>query len=385
MLDFTSALYLGLRHPTGSLRPWAQLTTGRPAALATPASQVGLAQALAELQGCERATLSPSTLHLFWDLFTVWARGRVAIYMDAGTYAIAHWGVERAAARGVPIRHFPHQDVEVLRRELKQDARFGLQPLVVADGFYPGSGGPAPIAAYLEVVRDYGGQLILDDTQALGIFGHSPGLDAPYGRGGGGSLRRSNVGGPDLLVVSSLAKGFGAPVAVLAGSDAMVRHFEASSQTRVHCSPPSAAVVHAAQHALAVNRSFGDRLRLRLAQLVRYFRQKLKRIGFLATGGLFPVQTLEPEDRLDAKTLYDRLLQCGIRTVLHRGRNGHRPRISFLITALHRQSDIDRAVDALARVVRNTAGLEGKAIQRTPALWGERSEEDGAVRSMVSR
>lgn len=60
MLDFTSALYLGLRHPSGSLWPWSQFTTGRPAALAIPASQERVAEALAELQGCERATLGPS-------------------------------------------------------------------------------------------------------------------------------------------------------------------------------------------------------------------------------------------------------------------------------------------------------------------------------------
>jgi 8-amino-7-oxononanoate synthase len=370
MFDFTSALYLGLRHPTGSLRPWAQLTTGRPAALTTPASQARVAQALAELQGCERATLGPSTLHLFWDLFTVLAKGRVAIYMDAGTYAIAHWGVERAAACGVPVRRFPHQDTEALRQQLRQDARSGLQPLVVADGFYPGCGGPAPIAACLEAARGYGGQLILDDTQALGIFGHSPGPGAPYGRGGGGSLRRRNVSGPDVLVVSSLAKGFGVPVAVLAGSEAMVRRFEASSQTRVHCSPPSAAVIHAAEHALALNEECGDNLRLRLAQLVRHFHSKLKEIDVSVKGGLFPVEALVPAPGLDAKTLYERLLQCGIRTVLHRGRNGHRPRISFLITVLHRQSDIDHAVDALARIARNTACLESKVTQPTLALWG---------------
>lgn len=352
MLDFTSALYLGLRHPTRSLRPWARLTSGRPAALAIPASQVRVARALADLQGGERAILSPSTLHLFWDLFTVLATSKVAIYMDAGTYAIARWGVERAAARGVPVRHFPHQDTEALRHRLRLDARLGLQPLVVADGFYPGCG-PAPIAAYLEAAREYGGQLILDDTQALGIFGRSPGPDAPYGRGGGGSLRRSDVGGPDVLVIGSLAKGFGAPVAVLAGSEATVRQFEASSQTRVHCSPPSAAVVHAAEHALAVNEKCGDNLRLRLAQLVRHFRDKLKMIGLLATGGLFPVQTLVPAPGLDAKTLYDRLLRCGVRTVLHRPRNGHGSRVSFLITALHQRSDIDRAMNVLGRIVGN--------------------------------
>lgn len=357
MLDFTSALYLGLRHPSGSLRPWAQHRTGRPPALAIPASQVRVAQALAQLQGCEMATLSSSTLHLFWDLFCVLARGKVAIYMDAGTYAIAHWGVERAAACVVPVRHFPHHDTEALRQQLKQDARSGLQPLVVADGFYPGCDRPAPIAAYLEAAREYGGRLILDDTQALGIFGHSPGPDAPYGRGGGGSLRRSDVSGPRCAGDQFAGQGFGVPVAVLAGSEAMVRRFEASSETRVHCSPPSTAVVHVAEHALAVNKTCGNNLRLRLAQLVRHFRSKLKEICLSVTGGLFPVQTLRPVPELNAATLHERLLQCGIRTVLHCGRNDHCPRISFLITALHKQSDIDRAVDALGRIAKNWSAV----------------------------
>ena len=69
MLDFTSALYLGLRHPSRSLRAWPALTAGQPAALESPARRFGVARQLAALQGCERATLLPSTLHLFWDLF----------------------------------------------------------------------------------------------------------------------------------------------------------------------------------------------------------------------------------------------------------------------------------------------------------------------------
>ena len=54
-----------------------------------------------------RAVLAPSTLHLYWDLFDVLARDRVAIYADAGSYPIARWGFERAAAKGVPTSTFP--------------------------------------------------------------------------------------------------------------------------------------------------------------------------------------------------------------------------------------------------------------------------------------
>jgi len=75
MADFTSALYLGLRHGAGSLRPWARLTTGRPAALADPPGAREVAGALAALAGCGAGSLAPSTLHLFWDLFGVLAAG----------------------------------------------------------------------------------------------------------------------------------------------------------------------------------------------------------------------------------------------------------------------------------------------------------------------
>src|SRR5260370_33266405 len=102
MLDFTSVLYLGIRHAHHTLRPWAQLTTGRPAALEPAPEAVALAQDLAQLLGGERAVLAPSTLHLFWDLFDVLTRDHIAVYADEGTYPIAGFAIERAAATGSP-------------------------------------------------------------------------------------------------------------------------------------------------------------------------------------------------------------------------------------------------------------------------------------------
>jgi 8-amino-7-oxononanoate synthase len=356
MLDFTSSLYLGLRHASWQLRPWDQLTTGAPAVLAPPPGAHGVAETLSALQGCESATLVPSTLHLFWDLFgTLLSRRGVAIYMDAGTYPVARWGIERAAARAIPVRSFPHHDSDTLRWQLQHAAQRRLRPLIVADGFCPGCGKPAPIAAYLESARTFGGQLILDDTQALGILGQAPGPGLPYGRGGGGSLRWSNVGGSDVLVGSSLAKGFGVPVAALAGSTALLEQFMATSETWVHSSPPSIAVIHAAEHALAVNRARGEALRQRLVQSIRRFRHRLTAAGFAAVGGLFPVQTLIPIPKLDTSLLHERLLQLGVRTVLRRSHNDHGPCLSFLITARHTPQDIDGAVEMLVKATGRVA------------------------------
>ena len=159
------------------------------------AGSTAVARELAALQGCQRGSLAPSTLHLFWDLFGMMAGPRWAIFMDEGLYPIGRWGVERAAGRGVPVTWFPHHDPAALLRRLDQlPAR--RRPVVVADGLCPGCGGAAPIADYLQIVRARGGLLILDDTQALGILGHSPGPHNPYGRGGGGSLRHCGARWP---------------------------------------------------------------------------------------------------------------------------------------------------------------------------------------------
>jgi uncharacterized protein len=121
--------------------------------------------------------------------------------------------------------------------------------LVVADGFCPACGRRAPLADSLAAVRAWGGQLLIDDTQALGVRGEAPGPGAPYGRGGGGSLCWGGIGSPDVLVVSSLAKGFGAPLAALSGIDGAIQRFEERSETRLFSSPPDHMIIDCHCHA----------------------------------------------------------------------------------------------------------------------------------------
>ena len=307
-----------------------------------------MAQTLADLQGSERATLGPSTLHLFWDLFGMLAAEGVSICMDSGVYPILRWAVERAAARGARVRSFQHHDVASLWKLLNQPGPRRARRVIVTDGFCPSCGKVAPIARYLELARAHGGLMVIDDTQALGIFGHAPDSEAPYGKGGGGITRYFNTTRADVLVISSLSKAFGVPIASLSGSSNLVRWFESASDTRVHCSPPSIAAVHAAQNALALNRHHGDALRLRLARLVCRFRERLKEAGLATTGGLFPVQTLANVSGSDATSVHERLMRAGIRSVLRRGDNGGGPQLSLIITALHNSNEIDRLADVIA-------------------------------------
>lgn len=331
MLDFTSALYLGMRHPSASLAPWSALTLGQPAALQEAPAAVALAARLARLQGCEAACLLPSTLHLFWDLFGLFAGEPLALLVDDGSYAIARWGAERAQALGLPLQPFRHGDVAALQQLARQCARRGRRPLILADGYAPGSGQAPPLASYAALAGDAGGYLVLDDTQALGVMGED----------GGGSARLHRLSGEHVVIGASLAKGFGAPLAVLAGSSVLLRRFDAYSKTRVHASPPSAAVLAAARYALDINARHGDALRATLAANLRHWHAGLARAGIAVRGGMFPVQRLPGLAWLQAP-----LARAGVRTLAQAGG------LTLLVRADHTPAQLAQVTGLLDHLVR---------------------------------
>jgi 8-amino-7-oxononanoate synthase len=357
MADFTNALYLGMRHASASLPGWEALTLGRPAVLAEPHGALDTAAALAQLQGMAAATLLPSTLHLFWDLLRQLARqSRVALLLDAGAYPILHWAAEGAAAVGAQVRRFAHHDAAALAQLAEQALRAGLRPVILCDGFCTGCNRAAPLPAYARIAALSGGTLVLDDTQALGVLGHTPSSACPYGHGGGGSLRWHGLSGAHVMVGASLAKGFGAPLAALSGDAPLIERFAQDSQTRLHCSPPSIASVQAAQAALMANAPSGARWRARLLHLVQRLRTAVMRAGLDAVGTLpFPVQSFVSRHAPGAAAfaqLLQRLRAGGVQALLTRGCQGLAPRLTFIVTARHSAAQIDRAAALLAGALR---------------------------------
>jgi len=342
MLDFTSALYLGLEHASWELEPWSALTQGRPAALSEAREARGLAAGLADLMGCESGVLMPSTLHLFWDLFGVLARQSVGVLLDDAAYPIMRWGLQRVVATGAPVRLFSHRDPSSLARQTKALLASGRRPVIVTDGVCLSCGRVAPLRRYLHLLERHDGWLVVDDTQALGLLG----------AGGGGSLCWSGQRSPRALIGASLAKAFGAPLAVLTGSAERIRELVTQSETRVHSSPPCAAVIRAGQRALELNASVGDELRRRLSELLARFRHRLRQMGLKVLDHPLPVQTLQLPANLPSSAFYRALLARGIQSVLHKSPHDGTAGVSFIITAAHSAADIDHASSVVAELLR---------------------------------
>ena len=255
--------------------------------------------------------------------------------------------------RGALLRQIPHYDPIAAQYMIEQDGASGLRPVIVADGFCLECGRTVPLLQYLRCVIPAGGYVVLDDTQALGILGQTPDGLNPYGYGGGGSLRLHNIRSPASNCRPRLSRR--ALVGLLRDAwrqcEARKFKFMQRSETRVHASPPSIAVLHAAKHALMVNAERGDAIRRHLAELVTYFRQRIGRIGFSASQNPFPAQTLASDPHGAPVRLHRMLRAAGVHAPIVRKRTTPGAKLVFLFNASHSIDNVDEAVNAMAAAV----------------------------------
>ena len=339
MLDFTSSQFLGWRHTTtGSSTP---LTTGRPAALDEPVGAILLAARIAAMQGADAGVVHRTALHALIDVLTVASVAAGCLLIDDAAYPLL--GVAVAAAAGsLPVIRYRHHSVTDVRCAI---AGFGPPPLVLTDGWCTGCSRPAPLAALHAVVRQAGGLLVVDDTQAAGVLG-SRASGAAFGIGGAGTLRWLGDTPRSVVQVASLAKGYGAPLSISTGSSGFIDAVR-SAAMRWHSSPPTSADLAAADRALTAEPS-NARRRQYLGALVVRLRVGLRRLGLPALGLPFPVVSI-PVGAVRGQRLLARLRGLGIRALLVRARCQPAAALTFAISARHTAADIDRVLAGLAR------------------------------------
>jgi 8-amino-7-oxononanoate synthase len=357
VLDLTSSLYLGLVHPSSQLPGWPAMTAGVPAALgeAPPAAEV--ARRLCRLIGTAAARLATSTLHGFIDLAGTLGgeRSPLQLGVDVAAYPIGRLGLSPLleGAGAYPAR-LPHFEPEAAGRWAGRIRSRGRTPVLLVDGLCGGCGCAAPLADLAAALGPFDGVLLVDDTQGLGLLGTDPAEGDPWGHGGGGALR--HAGGPrGVIVVASLAKAFGAPLAVVAGPKAFVESSRRRGPTFAHSSPPSVPALQAARRALEINEQQGDLLRRRLQTGVRTLRGALQREGFTIDSGSFPVVRVAASDTAEALEMAQRLAHNGIKAVPLAGSCRRRPALGMAVTVAVAPSQLRFAADALARCGRRSA------------------------------
>lgn len=345
MLQFNRAHYLDL-NPYPQQLSTQPVATGMPAVLYESVQERALAAQLAAMQGQAAAVLGASTLQLFWDWFE-WVRQMpVQVFMAQDTYPFIQLLAKRA---------FNTQRLQTFRNitELAQQlARMTSASvvMVVADSWSLRTNQPFAVNACLQLLAGWCGWLVLDDTQTLGLLGQNPSPSLPFGSGGGGILPWVGVASEQVVLIASLAKALGTPLAVLSGSKAVVQGFRERSHTRTYCSPPSPWLVEHALYALRQHAQAGEWRRRLLVGNIRYFQAQLRGLGIRLEGGVFPVQKLVFPHGWQCVAVYRYLRQRQVETVVTRTDCGACA-LTVILRAGHRRDAIQRLVKLLRQAL----------------------------------
>ena len=340
--DFTSALFLGQRHPSRGLRPWEEFTTGVPAALRESPAAGMLASAIAGRQHAASGLVARSALHGLMDLMETLPGPGDLLLVDEGAYPLARWACSAAESRGVRVTTFPHHHPPTGQSK----ARTWL----VTDGWCQGCGFPAPLARMQAIVRGGGGRVIVDDSLAFGMLGLRTG-GSLFGDGTG-TVRWSGLDHDGFIWLASLAKAYGTPLTVITGDEPAIREVAGRGSNRLHSSPPSAADLGAGLDTLADDERI-TAMRTRLCLLTRWLRRAFTELGLPPQGRPFPIVGTRIESLALARQWQRGLAERGIQALVQLPRCHPEPVLSVVVRADHRQADLDRLVRALADTTRD--------------------------------
>jgi 8-amino-7-oxononanoate synthase len=125
-------------------------------------------------------------------------------------------------------------------------------------------------------------------------------------------------------------------------------------------------VIAAAARATAINRRRGDVIRRHLAGIVAHFERGVRELGLPANRSLFPVRRLRLAADINAGLLHSELKRRDVRTVLL-SRSGDGVAVTFVLTAKHQFTDIERGLQALGDALQDISSSHAIPMRRSAA------------------
>ena len=249
---------------------------------------------------------------------------------------------------GARFQRFAHADADALERRLA--ASDGERKLVVSDGVFSMDGDLAPLPALADACDRHNAWLMVDDAHGFGVLGS----------GGGGIAEHFGLDDARLpILMGTLGKGFGAYGAFVAGSDNLIDYLVQFSRPYIYTTALPPAVAAACRESLRLVRDEPWR-RDHLAALVARFRAGALQLELPLMTSSTPIQPLLVADDERVMALAGALLDDGIHVGAIRYPTVPRgsARLRITLNANHSEAQVDRLLEALARAVANTAGVD---------------------------
>jgi len=176
--------------------------------------------------------------------------------------------IDGARLSGAVLRIFPHNHMGKLENHLEWARREhpGKRVLIVTESVFSMDGDRAPLHEVIELKRQFGALLMLDEAHAVGVIG-------PNGRG---LAAAENVDAEVDVQMGTLSKALGASGGYICGSGALVEWLTNRARSFIYSTAPSPAIAAAAIAAVDfVASPEGEQRRLLLRERIRLMQDLL--------------------------------------------------------------------------------------------------------------
>ncbi|HCC78591.1 MAG: glycine C-acetyltransferase [Chloroflexi bacterium GWB2_49_20] len=345
VLNFCSNNYLGLANHPGivAASKKAMDTYGvGPGAVRSIAGtmdlHIELEKRLAKFKGVEAAITFQSGFTANLATIPVLVGKEDVVFSDRLNHASI---IDGCRLSGAKILAYDHCDPASLESVIKENLSQYRRALIVTDGVFSMDGDMAPLDEIYAVAERHDILLMVDDAHGEGVLG----------KGGRGIVDHFGLHGKVDVEVGTMSKAFGVMGGVVAGSPVIVewlrqrgRPFLFSSAMTV----PDVAACIAAVDLLEKSTELVDRL----WENAKYFKKEMKELGFdtgVSTTPITPVMLGEaPLAQQFSRELYEAGIfgmALGFPTVPQ-----GKARIRVMISAAHSYEDLDKGLEAFARV-----------------------------------
>ena len=248
--------------------------------------------------------------------------------------------VDACRLAGVKLQRYRHNDLDSLRDELRSGT--GNRTLIVADGVFSMDGDICPLPELIQIKRDFGCLLMIDDAHAIGVLGQTGrGTDEYYG------CRTSDVD----LWTGSLAKSIPSTGGFIAMSEEVAVFLQHSASPYIFSAALCPASSGAIREGLAILNA-EPHLVARLRDRANYLRAGLQDLGYDTGLSMTPIIPVVMKDEEAAVRLSRALRDYSILVspVVFPAVALGTARLRICVNAGHTIADLDHALDAFRKL-----------------------------------
>lgn len=240
------------------------------------------------------------------------------------------------------IKVFKHKDIADCERILQETKDWNGHKLLITDGVFSMEGDIAPLPELCDLAEKYNCMMMVDDAHSSGVLG----------RNGRGTVDHLGCHGRVDIQVGTLSKAIGSIGGYVCGSRDLIEFLYHRGRPFLFSTshPPSVTATCQAAFEL-LDSDPGEKLVKRLWSNTKFFKRRLKRLGFDTGKSQTPITPIMVGEAGKAFEFSRELFQEGLLAlaigypIVPEGK----ARLRTIVTATHKRADLERALQILDR------------------------------------